>query len=208
MNIDTDTQWSFWDGIREYEAANHDYLQAQIGNPDGADKPNKKYYDPRMCLRSAEEATVERLGLVPRVYQLSRRASPTAARPSTLFIVWFAHRQGDGGPQVRQRALNGHVKQRCSPVSRRITSCYMTPDGGVAACHRTPRCRRSTTRRVGGVGGSRLLLACRVGSRRDSASTAFGRAFGGSRICRGTKKQTVWGLAHLSSWNKETNKQN
>ena len=62
MNIDTDTQWSFWDGIRAYEAANHDYLQAQIGNPDGADKPNKKYYDPRMCLRSAEEATVERLG--------------------------------------------------------------------------------------------------------------------------------------------------
>merc|ERR1719472_188895 len=62
MNIDTDTQWSFWDGIRAYEAANHDYLQQQIGNPDGADKPNKKYYDPRMCLRSAEEATVERLG--------------------------------------------------------------------------------------------------------------------------------------------------
>mmetsp|Transcript_8916 Transcript_8916/g.23180 ORF Transcript_8916/g.23180 Transcript_8916/m.23180 type:complete len:440 (+) Transcript_8916:66-1385(+) len=108
MNIDTDTQWSFWvrgprpdyistfaaarrpraagrhdytstfaaapsttrrphliatqDGIREYEAKNHDYLQQQIGNPDGADKPNKKYYDPRMCLRSAEEATVERLG--------------------------------------------------------------------------------------------------------------------------------------------------
>merc|ERR1711990_219348 len=62
MNIDTDTQWSFWDGIREYEAKNHDYLQQQIGNPDGADKPNKKYYDPRMCLRAAEEATVERLG--------------------------------------------------------------------------------------------------------------------------------------------------
>merc|ERR1719454_989812 len=62
MNIDTDTQWSFWDDIREYEAKNHDYLQQQIGNPDGADKPNKKYYDPRMCLRSAEEATVERLG--------------------------------------------------------------------------------------------------------------------------------------------------
>ena len=62
MNIDTDTQWSFWDGIREYEAKNHDYLQQQIGNPDGADKPNKKYYDPRMPLRAAEEATVERLG--------------------------------------------------------------------------------------------------------------------------------------------------
>ena len=62
MNIDTDTQWSFWDGIRAYELKNRDYLQAQIGNPDGDDKPNKKYYDPRMCLRSAEEATVERLG--------------------------------------------------------------------------------------------------------------------------------------------------
>merc|ERR1711988_1584550 len=62
MNIDTDTQWSFWDGIREYEAKNRDYLQQQIGNPDGSDKPNKKYYDPRMCLRSAEEATVKRLG--------------------------------------------------------------------------------------------------------------------------------------------------
>jgi len=63
MNIDTDTQWSFWDGIRSYEAKNHDYLQAQIGNPDGPDKPNKKYYDPRMALRAAEEATVERLKL-------------------------------------------------------------------------------------------------------------------------------------------------
>merc|ERR1712023_625865 len=62
MNIDTDTQWAFWDGIREYEAKYRDYLQGQIGNPDGADKPNKKYYDPRMCLRSAEEATVKRLG--------------------------------------------------------------------------------------------------------------------------------------------------
>merc|ERR1719316_1554747 len=61
MNIDTDTQWSFWDGIREYEAANHDYLQAQIGNPDGADKPNKKYYDPRMALRNGEESMAARL---------------------------------------------------------------------------------------------------------------------------------------------------
>ena len=62
MNIDTDTQWSFWDGIRQYEAKNRDYLQAQIGNPKGEFVPNKKYYDPRMCLRSAEEATVKRLG--------------------------------------------------------------------------------------------------------------------------------------------------
>jgi len=61
MNIDTDTQWAFWDGVREYEAKNHDYLQGQIGNPDGDDKPNKKYYDPRMMLRAGEEAMAERL---------------------------------------------------------------------------------------------------------------------------------------------------
>jgi len=62
MNIDTDTQWSYWQGIKDYEAENHDYLQTQIGNPDGDDKPNKKYYDPRMSVRAAEDSTVERLG--------------------------------------------------------------------------------------------------------------------------------------------------
>ncbi len=61
MNIDTDTQWAFWDGIRGYEAKNHDYLQTQLGNPDGDDQPNKKYYDPRKWLREAEKAFVTRL---------------------------------------------------------------------------------------------------------------------------------------------------
>jgi fructose-bisphosphate aldolase class II len=98
MNIDTDTQWAFWDGIRAYEAKYHDYLQGQIGNPEGELKPNKcapaatsptphsppppsapvpcaytslshapspntfrKYYDPRMPLRSGEEAMAKRL---------------------------------------------------------------------------------------------------------------------------------------------------
>jgi len=61
MNIDTDTQWAFWDGIRQYEAKNHDYLQGQIGNPSGPEVPNKKYYDPRMALRSGEEAMAARL---------------------------------------------------------------------------------------------------------------------------------------------------
>lgn len=61
MNVDTDTQWSYWRGIKEFEAKYHDYLQTQIGNPDGADKPNKKYYDPRECMRAAEVTTVERL---------------------------------------------------------------------------------------------------------------------------------------------------
>ena len=61
MNIDTDTQWAFWDGIRAYEAEKHDYLQAQIGNPEGEDKPNKKMYDPRVWLRKGEEAMIARL---------------------------------------------------------------------------------------------------------------------------------------------------
>lgn len=61
MNIDTDLQWAFWDGIREYEATNHDYLQGQIGNPDGDDAPNKKKYDPRAWLRAGEDSFVTRL---------------------------------------------------------------------------------------------------------------------------------------------------
>jgi fructose-bisphosphate aldolase class II len=61
MNIDTDTQWATWDGIRTFEAAKHEYLQGQIGNPDGEDKPNKKFYDPRVWLREGEKSMIERL---------------------------------------------------------------------------------------------------------------------------------------------------
>jgi fructose-bisphosphate aldolase, class II len=61
MNIDTDTQWAYWDGVRQFEAANHGYLQSQIGNPDGADKPNKKHYDPRVWLRKGEDSLIARL---------------------------------------------------------------------------------------------------------------------------------------------------
>ncbi len=61
MNIDTDTQWAFWDGIRGYEAKYHDYLQGQIGNPEGAEKPNKKYYDPRVIIREGQKSMIERL---------------------------------------------------------------------------------------------------------------------------------------------------
>mmetsp|Transcript_30240 Transcript_30240/g.35172 ORF Transcript_30240/g.35172 Transcript_30240/m.35172 type:complete len:334 (+) Transcript_30240:549-1550(+) len=63
MNIDTDTQWSYWDGLRAFEAKKHDYLQGQIGNPDGEDKPNKKFYDPRVWIRAAEESMCARVGL-------------------------------------------------------------------------------------------------------------------------------------------------
>ena len=61
MNIDTDTQWAMWDGVRKFESKNHGYLQGQIGNPEGEDKPNKKYYDPRKWLREGEKSMVERL---------------------------------------------------------------------------------------------------------------------------------------------------
>ncbi|TVZ38285.1 fructose-bisphosphate aldolase [Alteromonadaceae bacterium 2753L.S.0a.02] len=61
MNIDTDTQWATWDGIMNYYKANEGYLQGQIGNPEGEDKPNKKYYDPRVWLRKGQESMVARL---------------------------------------------------------------------------------------------------------------------------------------------------
>lgn len=61
MNIDTDVQWAFWDGIRAYEADKYGYLQSQIGNPEGEDSPNKKYYDPRVWLRKGEESMIARL---------------------------------------------------------------------------------------------------------------------------------------------------
>ena len=61
MNIDTDLQWAFWDGIRLFDQKYHGYLQGQIGNPEGDDQPNKKYYDPRRWLRSAEDAFRARL---------------------------------------------------------------------------------------------------------------------------------------------------
>ena len=60
MNVDTDTQWSYWDGTRAFVAENNDYLQGQIGNPKGPDAPNKKYYDPRVWIRKAEESMIAR----------------------------------------------------------------------------------------------------------------------------------------------------
>ena len=61
MNIDTDMQWAFWTGVRDYHDKNREYLKAQIGNPEGDDKPNKKYYDPRKWLRAGEDTFIERL---------------------------------------------------------------------------------------------------------------------------------------------------
>lgn len=61
MNIDTDMQWAFWEGIKDYYKSKEGYLQSQIGSPDGEDSPNKKYYDPRVWLRKGEENFVKRL---------------------------------------------------------------------------------------------------------------------------------------------------
>ena len=63
MNIDTDTQWATWEGLLNYYKANEGYLQGQLGNPEGADKPNKKYYDPRVWLRKGQESMIARLAL-------------------------------------------------------------------------------------------------------------------------------------------------
>jgi fructose-bisphosphate aldolase class II len=61
MNIDTDMQWAFWEGVLNNYKKSESYLQGQLGNPEGTDKPNKKYYDPRVWLRKGEETFIKRL---------------------------------------------------------------------------------------------------------------------------------------------------
>jgi fructose-bisphosphate aldolase class II len=61
VNVDTDLQWAYWNGVRTFYEDRQDYLKAQIGNPEGADVPNKKFYDPRVWLRKAEEGFSSKL---------------------------------------------------------------------------------------------------------------------------------------------------
>ena len=61
MNIDTDTQWASWEGVLNYYQNNESYLQGQLGNPEGKDQPNKKYYDPRAWLRAGQQSMIARL---------------------------------------------------------------------------------------------------------------------------------------------------
>ena len=61
MNIDTDTQWATWEAVMNFYKENEAYLQGQIGNPDGEDSPNKKYYDPRVWQRAGEVGMAKRL---------------------------------------------------------------------------------------------------------------------------------------------------
>jgi len=61
MNIDTDLQFAFTEGIRDYMTDKIDYLKTQIGNPEGSEVPNKKHYDPRKWMRLGEETFKARL---------------------------------------------------------------------------------------------------------------------------------------------------
>ena len=61
MNIDTDLQYAYTEGIRDYMIHKQAYVSSQIGNPDGADQPNKKHYDPRKWLREGEQTFKARL---------------------------------------------------------------------------------------------------------------------------------------------------
>lgn len=88
MNVDTDTQWAYWDGLRAFEADKREYLQGQIGNPDGAEKPNKKFYDPRVWIRKAEEsmakrcaASLEKLGAVGQYTASDEGGAPQLGQP-------------------------------------------------------------------------------------------------------------------------------
>ena len=61
MNVDTDTQFAYLAGIRDFVQSKAGYLQTQVGNPEGADKPNKKYYDPRIWFREGEKTLSARV---------------------------------------------------------------------------------------------------------------------------------------------------
>jgi len=89
MNIDTDTQWAYWDGLREFEKDKHDYLQGQIGNPSGEDKPNKKFYDPRVWIRKAEESMTTRCGVSMEKLLCKGTYEPKIPEPGSLPVYGF-----------------------------------------------------------------------------------------------------------------------
>ena len=61
VNLDTDLQWAYLTGIRDFVQNKHDYIQTQVGNPEGEDKPNKKYFDPRVWVREGEKTMTARV---------------------------------------------------------------------------------------------------------------------------------------------------
>lgn len=103
MNIDTDTQWAFWDGVRAFEAENKAYLQGQIGNPKGADKPNKKFYDPRVWVRKGQESLMKRVGLSMEKLGSKGRYSAEDGKGSTQVAV----KKGKGGVDAISAMVGG-----------------------------------------------------------------------------------------------------
>ena len=89
MNVDTDTQRAYWDGLRKFEAEKHDYLQGQIGNPEGPDKPNKKNYDPRVWIRKAEESMVARCEVAMEKLGCKGKYEAKIPEPGSLPIYGF-----------------------------------------------------------------------------------------------------------------------
>eukprot|EP00980_Cylindrotheca_fusiformis_P002047 scaffold451_cov121-Cylindrotheca_fusiformis.AAC.3 len=109
MNVDTDTQWAYWDGLRKFEADKHDYLQAQIGNPTGADKPNKKFYDPRVWIRKAEEAMIARCAVS--MEKLGCKGTYTAKIPEAGSLpMWDVPKHGSKAMEALGNMVGGLLK--------------------------------------------------------------------------------------------------
>lgn len=89
MNVDTDTQWAYWEGLKDFEKEKHDYLQAQIGNPTGPDKPNKKFYDPRVWIRKAEESMTKRCGVSMDKLGCKDKYTPKIPEPGSIPVWHF-----------------------------------------------------------------------------------------------------------------------
>jgi fructose-bisphosphate aldolase class II len=106
MNIDTDTQWAYWDGLRKFEASKHDYLQGQIGNPDGPDKPNKKFYDPRVWIREAEVSMIERCAVSMEKLGCKGKYETKIPEPGSLPVYGFKPKPLGGAMSAIKDAMH------------------------------------------------------------------------------------------------------
>merc|ERR1719248_437881 len=105
VNVDTDTQWAYWEGILKFYKAKQGYLQGQIGNPDGQDKPNKSYYDPRKWLRCAEESMRDR---VKAIASGQSKPTPEGGKAGQVDAP-------DVRPSGRLAELKATAQRLCSP---------------------------------------------------------------------------------------------
>jgi len=122
VNINTDTQWAYWDGVRKYEAKHKDCLQSQIGNFQGFDLPNKKYYDIRAWLRKAEESMCQRV--IVSMGQL-------------------------GSKGMYKRNLNREITTRRIQPSRRYPTALLIATGAILGCASTLLWQFMRNRRAG-----------------------------------------------------------